>query len=60
MYNLTIIKKMIRCFSPITNINKMDLYIVDIEIDLIYSEIYFIHLVDLYFIPYLSQKHFNI
>lgn len=60
MCNLTIIKKMMRCFSPIANIDKIDLYVVDIKIYLIRPKMHLIHLVHLYLIFSLSQRQFNV
>lgn len=48
MYNLPIIGKLIRCFSSINNINKMDLYI-GIKVH------FYFHLVF-----YLDQKYLNV
>lgn len=52
-------KIIMKCFSSIANINKMDLYIVNIEMHFIYPKMHLIYLIHLYFVPYFGQRHFN-
>ena len=60
MCNLMITRKMISCFLPIANIDKINLCVVGIEEHLIHPRIYLSYFIHLYFIVYLGQKHFNI
>lgn len=53
-------KKMIRCFSLIANIDEMDLCVVDIKMHLICLKMHLIYLIYLHTVPYLSDGHFNI
>lgn len=53
-------KKIIRYFLSIININKIDIYVVSIKKHFIYLKIYFIYLIYPYFIFIFSQKYFNI
>lgn len=46
--------------KSITNINNINLYMIDIKVYFIYLKIYFIYLIYSYLIFYLSHKHFNI
>lgn len=59
MCNLTTIKKIIRFSSPIANINKIDLYVIDIKIHSIRSKMHLIYIVYLHLVFYLSKRHFN-
>ena len=57
--HLTMMERIMRHFSPIANIDGIDLYKVDIEVHLIHPEMHSIHLVHPYLVLYLSQGHFN-
>lgn len=58
--NLTMMRKMMRYFLPIANIDKIDLHMANIKKPLIHSKIYFIYLVYLYFVLHFYQGQFNI
>lgn len=60
MCNLMTMRKIIRCFLFIANIDKINIYKVGIEENFIYLGVYFTHLVHFYFIFYLRQRYFNI
>ena len=60
IYNLITIERIMKYFSLIANIDKMDLCKVGIQVYYTRPKIYFTHLIHPYFVFYLSQGYSNI
>ena len=59
MYNLKPIRKMIRCSLPIGNIDRIDLYIATIKVQLCPLIFYLVHLMALKNVFYIEQLAVN-